>query len=520
MSRPRARLAALACLLIAETAACAAVAPAPAAPARPPAPASAPEKCAWTKFTVRSPSSGKVERFWVGHARDLDASAKHPVIYFLGGLLDSDDTWKNALDQHLARTDIIAVCPAVGGGVWFMNSPAQPWMRWGDYLRGDLRAFVEARYPASPHKGQRAVAGISAGAHGAFYQAMTHPDMYGSVSVISGAMDLRGYAGQFGLQVWVGPDSPETRPLYAERSCIALAEKAAGPLPFDLFMDVGDKDGALPQMMALRRLLEARGQTPRWYIGRGAHNWDYWNARAAEHLAWHAEQFQRNRREGRLTETPAEDAPPLEVLKAPPQVNLSAEALARLRAPWTEAALAPLPVKGVRPVGIPLGGVVPGNRQAAVTATLPDAGVGPGLGVYRLTITVTVAEPGGGVLSLGGAINNGMGLRALPLVPVMMTIPDGTPGRTVTLRARLAMERIAPDVLRGGMAAGLAAFDAAGKPAGDVAVGRARPGTLLVERWPIAPQALLELVVSADAARPLPNAALTDVRIEAEPAAP
>ena len=82
-------------------------------------------------------------------------------------------------------------------------------MKWGDYLMQDLRAFVESHYPASPEKGQRGICGISAGGHAAFYQALTHPDLYGAVSVLSGAMELRGYAGAVGLDYWIGPKTAD-----------------------------------------------------------------------------------------------------------------------------------------------------------------------------------------------------------------------------------------------------------------------------------------------------------------------
>ena len=46
----------------------------------------------WKFYIVQSPSTGKIERFWVGHPAALKAGDKYPVIYFLPGLLDGDDT--------------------------------------------------------------------------------------------------------------------------------------------------------------------------------------------------------------------------------------------------------------------------------------------------------------------------------------------------------------------------------------------------------------------------------------------
>ena len=121
--------------------------------------AAVPGGVVWKFYYAESPSSGKIERFWVGHSAALKPDGQYPVIYFLPGLIDGDDTWKNALDPHLAKYNVIAVCPAVGGATWLMNSPTQPWMKWGDFLTEDLRGFVESHYPAATEKGQRGIVG-------------------------------------------------------------------------------------------------------------------------------------------------------------------------------------------------------------------------------------------------------------------------------------------------------------------------------------------------------------------------
>ena len=58
--------------------------------------------------------------------------------------------------------------------------------------------------------------------------------------------------------------------------------------PFALSMDAGAKDGALPQMEGLRRVLSSRSLAFTWHVGKGGHNWTYWKSRTGAHLAWHA----------------------------------------------------------------------------------------------------------------------------------------------------------------------------------------------------------------------------------------
>ena len=486
--------------------------------AAPPAPTDA-----WKHYTVRSAASGKIERFWVGRPPGLKDDGRYGVVYFLPGLLDTEDNWKKALLPHLGRHQVIAVCPSVGGATWYMNSPAHAWMCWGDFLTDELRAFVEANYPASRAKGERGIVGISAGGQGALYHALRRTDLYGSVSVLSGALDLAGYAGMVGLDWWIGPRTPQAISLYTERSALRLVGTWAKPLPFALSLDTADKDGAKPQMEALKRILDAKGFAYEWNVGRGGHNWTYWTERAEAHLAWHADRFAQHRRDNRYMEATAEPASaPLEVLKGPPDIALSQETLGRLRAPWDgPAGGRALPVSGLAEGGSPLQAEAKDERrrQLALTATLTARGHEPGLYVYRLTFLASTPLTDAGTVTLAGQIRNGSKLYLLSIPRAALPLPAGESKRRVELRARLAVELKGPDPLRGGILAALQVFGSDGKPVGDPLVGKARPGTAGVERWPIAPRALVEWTLSLSGTGSIGLAAIEEVRLQEETAA-
>jgi len=477
-----------------------------------------PPNVLWKHYMALSSATGKIERFWVGHAASLKADGQYPVIYFLDGLLGNEHEWKKAVDSHLAKQELIAVCPSVGGATWFMNSPAQPWMKWGDFLTQELRAFVETNYPASREKGQRGIAGISSGAHGALYHALRNPDLYGSVSLLSGALDLAGYAGTVGLDYWVGPRTSAVLPVYTDRSALLLAKRHPGPWLFDLYLDVGDKDGAKPQMDALRRILDSRRVPFRWHVGTGAHNWTYWHARAGDHLAWHASLFAGNRREGRYTqEAPTPNAPPLELLDSLPDVTLSDDAVARLRAPWSEPHTGEsIRVSGVPEEGGPLAKKDDLYKEVTLRAPLTARGHTSGLYLYRLTLTVSTPMPRAGEITMNCRIQNGRGMSVCTLPPTALPVPAGEPNRRAGLRARLALELKGPDPLRGGIVCGLQVFDADGRPLGDPAIGKAKPGSTSIELWPIAPAARAQWTLSLKGTKVLPLAAVHQARLETE----
>jgi len=515
MMRPKASLVALFVLSVAAALVLGAFRAAASSAAEAPA-AKAPAAVTWKHYVVQSPATSKIERFWVGHAAGLKADGTYPVVYFLGGLLDNENEWKNALNSHLGAYEMIAVCPSVGGATWYMNSPAQPWMNWGDFLTRELVAFVEANYPASRQKGQRGVAGISAGAHGALYHAIKG-DLYGSVSVISGALDLRAYAGAVGLEYWIGPRSRETLPLYTERTPLVLLARQAGPLPFDLFLDAGDKDGALPQMEVLKKVLDARKVPYKWNLGQGTHSWTYWKTRVEDHLAWHASEFERNRREQRYTETP----PQLPVVLVPatiPSVDLSDAARQRLRAPWAPASGERfVRVQGVPIEGAPLDRNDEARHEVRLTAPLSAArGYTPRFASYRLELVVSTPLERAGTVGLRARFTNGRN-QTIASLATPLPIPAGEANRKVPIRARLVLEIKEPDSLRGGIVLGLQFSDVGGKPPGDAVLGRAAPGTIAIEYWPLAPQGGLELAISVEGKGDLPLAAVYEARLTEEP---
>jgi len=477
-----------------------------AAPAEPPAKA---PPATWTHTLVRSEATGKIERFWVGQAAAPKGDAKLPVVYFLPGLLDTEDHWRQALEPCLSRYEFIAVCPSVGGGTWFLNSPRQPWMKWGDFLTDELRAFVEAHYPASPEKGQRGIIGISAGGNAALYHALRRPDLYGAVSVLSGAVDLRGYVGQVGLDYWIGPRAPDVLPLYEARSAVALVGKQAGPLPFDLCLDAADKDGALAQMTALRQALDAKKIVYKWNVGPGGHDWTYWKSRTPDELAWFAAAFAANRQNGRFPETPAAAAAgKLEVLKELPDVALSAGAIEKLRAAGFAETRRPIPLAGIPPLGAPLAAADPKYTEVRASASLDAGGYKPGLWLYDLSVVAGTPLPRGGTVTLGVRVNTTKGNALAEMPRVVLPFPAGAADRRAELRVRLAVEIREPDPLRGGIVCAVQPFDADGKPLGDPIVSKALPGSAAIEAWPLAPAARLDVTLTLSEKNAVPLATI------------
>lgn len=82
--------------------------------------------------------------------------------------------------------EFFVVAPGAAGS-WFSDSYDGK-RRWEEFLTGDFLRALETRYRIVPGEGGRAITGISMGGFGAVKIALKHPDLFASVSALSGAL--------------------------------------------------------------------------------------------------------------------------------------------------------------------------------------------------------------------------------------------------------------------------------------------------------------------------------------------
>jgi hypothetical protein len=158
----------------------------------------------------------------------------------------------------------------------------------------------------------------------------------------------------------------------------------------------------------------------------------------------------------------------------------------------------------------------PKYKEVKLAATLDAKGYEKGLWLYRMTLTASTPLPRAGTIALGGRITNGRGMTIVTIPDAQIPFPADERERRGELCVRLALQFAEPDPLRGGIVCGLQVFDADGKPAGEPAVGKARPGSAEVEFWPLAAEARGEWTLSLKGDKALPLAAIHEARLLAE----
>jgi S-formylglutathione hydrolase FrmB len=227
-------------------------------------------------------------------AFDADKSRHFPVLYFLHGLGDNEQSFVHTGSWNLTEDlrekgdlkDFLIATPD-GEASFYINSKDGK-ERYEDFLLLEFFPFIEKRYRVSPGRAHRAIAGISMGGYGALHLAFRHPQLFVSVSAQSPALieKLPAYLGP-------APNSPRSRALgsvfgsppdaaFWDRNSPIVLAKTANLTGLKIYFDCGDQDdyGFDAGAIALDKVLTSRHIAHEFHLYPGRHDANYF----AEHL--------------------------------------------------------------------------------------------------------------------------------------------------------------------------------------------------------------------------------------------
>ena len=240
-------------------------------------------KVALRDITFHSASLNRQMTYRVLLPSAIPPGAKLPVVYLLHGGDGNFRDWSNFSDvARFAEQDLVLVMPDADNS-YYTNSVGHPQDRYEDYIVNDLISDVEARFPASTGRTDRAVAGLSMGGFGAVKLALKYPERFVFAGGLSSAIDVpnRPFA-LHRIRQWrqhasiFGPAGSAT---HRENDPFILARSADPTKTPYLFLTCGDQEGLLPSNQSFAKLLEARKFRFEFHVVPGGHNWGQWNAR-------------------------------------------------------------------------------------------------------------------------------------------------------------------------------------------------------------------------------------------------
>lgn len=215
-----------------------------------------------------------------------------PTLYLLHGAGGGHRDWPTASHRELQRLSqkhgLLIVTPDGTPQGWYLDSPLLPKSQIATHILDEVLPDVAAHFPVTD---QRAIAGLSAGGHGAITFSLKHPGTFVSASSMSGVLDLPAAASRQALIARLGPYE-QNRERWEENSALHLLERSpeiARKLP--LLVTVGASDRWAPTNRHFADRLKALGVPHEFEESPGGHDWKYWASQLEKHVAFHAERL-------------------------------------------------------------------------------------------------------------------------------------------------------------------------------------------------------------------------------------
>jgi enterochelin esterase-like enzyme len=190
---------------------------------------------------------------------NTDKSRRYPVVYALHGYFVGAEQWSHEI--HVPQTiegtfaqgakDMIVVLPdskTVHNGSMYSNSITTG--NFEDYLAHDVVAYIDAHYRTIPNRMSRGLVGHSMGGYGTSRIGMKHPDVFGSLYIMSPCcLSPRGAPNaetSKALEAVKSPSESASLPFGSRAQLASAAAWSPDPKNPPLYLDLPTKDG-VPQ---------------------------------------------------------------------------------------------------------------------------------------------------------------------------------------------------------------------------------------------------------------------------------
>jgi len=232
---------------------------------------------------------------------DADAKRRYPVLYYLHGLGDNDQsllTWGGwdlleQLQEKKQVVDFIVVAPD-GGHSFYVNAKDGR-ERYEDFFIQEFIPAIEQRYRTMGTRKARAITGISMGGYGALRFAFRYPKQFGSVSAHMAVLaeDLPdGLKSAFGQNLSAF-GKPFDAQFWKRNTPFTLLRESPGLNGLKIYFDCGQQDdyGFAAGTQELHDLLKKHGVPHEYHLYPGRHSSEYVAAHLADSLRFHSRAF-------------------------------------------------------------------------------------------------------------------------------------------------------------------------------------------------------------------------------------
>lgn len=252
--------------------------------------------------TPAAPSPSRVERrplvsailgreiyyyVYLPQGYDNDPAVRYPVVYLLHGIGGNADEWlaygareaaNSLMNGGEIRPYIIAFPHGEQG--YFVDQVGGP--QWATYVANDLVPEIDKQYRTLADRANRAIGGLSMGAHGALQIALNHPDVFSIVGAHSPSFRPRAE-----VPAYFGDDAQFA--LRDPTQLVAAHPDSARTLT--IWLDYGLQDGFRAGQLLFEQALIDNDIPHTLHERVGDHSYIYWNAHLLEYLRFYSAAF-------------------------------------------------------------------------------------------------------------------------------------------------------------------------------------------------------------------------------------
>ncbi len=217
-----------------------------------------------------------------------------PVVYLLHGAYGDNSSWArfSSIERYAQEHNCIAVMAGVE------NSFYQDMSHGGKYfsfMTKELPEYITRIFPASKKREDTCIAGLSMGGYGAWFLALSRPDLYSKAASMSGALDIVSLYNQatsgkvdnpFSWEDAFGEVAENLEG--SDRDLFELydRDRKNGLVP-ELYQSCGTKDFLFELNQYVHKRLESMGViTVYREVPEYMHNWDFWDMEIRNILDW------------------------------------------------------------------------------------------------------------------------------------------------------------------------------------------------------------------------------------------
>ncbi len=223
-----------------------------------------------------------------GNDQRYDYENGMPVVYLLHGAYGDNNSWMrfSSIERYLQAHNCIGVMASAE------NSFYQDMAHGGRYytfMTEELPAYITRLLPASRRREDTFIAGLSMGGYGAWYLALSRPDLYAKAASMSGALDLAAMkpaeGSPFAWQDLFG-DVKDLSGTDKDLFTLFEKDKKAGLVP-ELYQSCGTKDFLYEMNQDAHERFVKLGADITYHEEEGhMHNWDFWDQDIRRVLDW------------------------------------------------------------------------------------------------------------------------------------------------------------------------------------------------------------------------------------------